>query len=87
MEAKVNLNAEIDSIVSEAKQISKSNPPKSKSERVSNIRENRAAERAAIRSGEGIESEIPPAATPQIKPEKEMSPILRMIKEKAEEKV
>ena len=83
-EAKVNLNAEIDSIVDEAKQMGKSVPVKSKNERVSNIRENRAAERAAILNSEnGIETLVPP----QNKPKEEMSPIIRMIKEKAEEKL
>ena len=50
MEAKINLNAEIDAIVVEAKQ-SKSIPVKTKSERASNIRANRTVEREAIRSG------------------------------------
>jgi hypothetical protein len=88
-EAKVNLNAEIDSIVAEAKQMSKSAPAKSKNDRVSNIRVNRAAERSAIRNGEnaavGSKNETP--VSPQNKYEEEMSPILRMIKEKAEEKL
>jgi hypothetical protein len=87
MEAKVNLNAEIDSIVAEAKHMSKSNPPKSKSERVSNIRENRAAECNAIQNSETLESSVSVIVSPKNKPEEELSPILRMIKEKAEEKL
>ncbi|MDR2168025.1 MAG: transposase family protein [Clostridiales bacterium] len=90
-EAKVNLNAEIDSIVTEAKQMVKSTSAKSKKERISNIRENRTVERAKIRSGEEIsriaESEIPTSALSSHKSDEEMSPILRMIKEKAEEKL
>ena len=92
-EAKVNLNAEIDSIVAEAKELGKSNPTQSKSERVSKIRENRAAERAVIRDGEKPdinpknEKQIDMPISPQNKQEEEMSPILRMIKAKAEEKL
>jgi len=84
IEAKVNLNAEIDSIVAEAKQISKSAPVKSKNERVSNIRENRANERIKMQGGEISESEVPIIAPQQSKPEEELSPRLRMIKAKAE---
>jgi hypothetical protein len=87
IEAKVNLNAEIDSIVAEAKQISKSAPIKSKNERVTNIRENRANERIKMQNGEASESEIPAIALQQSKPEEELSPRLRMIKAKAEEKL
>jgi len=87
MEAKVNLNAEIDSIVSEAKQMSKSAVTKSKSERISNIRGNRSAERVMIRKNETTESEIPAVIPQQSKPEKEFSPRLSMIKAKAEEKL
>ena len=90
-EAKVNLNAEIDSIVTEAKKMSKLNPAKSKSERVSNIRENRAAERAMTQDG-GIgashtEPKISGFVSSQKKPDEELSPRLRMIKAKAEEKL
>ena len=82
-EAKVNLNAEIDSIVAEAKQMGKPTPAKSKNERVSNIRENRAAERIRIQTGETPKPEV----SPQNKSDEELSPILRMIKAKAEEKL
>jgi hypothetical protein len=88
MEAKVNLNAEIDAIVAKSKRMSKSAPAKSKSERVSNIRENRAAERAAILSGENTnKSEHEALVLPQKSSEEELSPRLRMIKAKAEEKL
>jgi hypothetical protein len=90
-EAKVNLNAEIDSIVAEAKRMGEPSHAKSKTERVSNIRENRAAERAKMQNGEAS------AATPEIgssefdstrnRSEDELSPLLRMIKAKAEEKL
>jgi len=87
MEAKVNLNAEIDSIIAEAKQVSKSNPPRSKRERVSNIRENRVAERSAIQSGETIKPEVSAIISPPADSDEELSPKLRMIKAKAEEKL
>ena len=91
IEAKVNLNAEIDSIVTEAKQINKSAPSKSKSEHVSEIRENRAAERARIQKNETVTSnpelETLVAGSQQNKTEEELSPILRMIKAKVEEQL
>ena len=86
-EAKVNLNADIDSIVAEAKGMSRSVPVKGKSERISNIRENRAAERTKIQNGVTPESEVSVPIASQNKPEEELSPILRLIKEKAEEKL
>jgi len=89
IEAKVNLNAEIDSIVAEAKQMRESDSSKSNRERVSNIRENRAAERAMIKDNETVveSSEFrTPAPNPlQNKPEEELSPRLRIIKAKLEE--
>jgi len=87
IEAKVNLNAEIDSIVAKAKKITKSTPAKSKSGRTSNIKGNRAAERARMQNGETSESDVPAVVLPKTKPEEEISPILRMIKAKAEEKL
>ena len=91
MEAKVNLNAEIDSIVAEAKKMSKSATVKSKREQVSNIRENRASERAKMQEDKigaaNTEYKNPSLVSPQIKPDKELSPRLRMIKAKAEEKL
>ena len=85
IEAKVNLNAELDSIIAEAKQISKSAPSKSKNERLSNIRGNRANEHIKMHGGEMPESETPIIVPQQRKPEEELSPRLRMIKAKAEE--
>jgi hypothetical protein len=87
MEAKVNLNAEIDAIVAEAKEMGKSAPVKNKSERVSNIRENRAAERARIQDGKTPEPEVSALVPPRNKPIEELSPRLRMIKARAEEKL
>jgi len=89
IEAKVNLNAEIDSIVAEAKQMSESAATKSNRERVSSIRENRAAERAMMQDGEMV-AKSPETRTlapkpPQNKPEEGLSPRLRMIKAKLEE--
>jgi len=90
-EAKVNLNADIDSIIAEAKEMRRGSVVKSKSERVSNIRENRAVERDAIRSGENTivssanENKIVTPALPDA--EEELSPVLRMIKESVEEKL
>jgi hypothetical protein len=86
-EAKVNLNADIDSIVAEAKRMSKSTSVKSKSERISNIRDNRIAERTRIQSGATPESEVSFPTALQNKPEEELSPVLRLIKAKAEEKL
>jgi hypothetical protein len=89
-EAKVNLNADIDSIIAEAKKAKASDAPKSKRERVSKIRENRAVERTMLRNNDiSASSEIDgiEASTTQIQPEEEMSPILRMIKAKADEKL
>ena len=90
-EAKINLNADIDSIVAEAKEMGKSAPAKSKSERVSKIRENRAAERAMMQNGEADAAsfgfEKTARFSPQSKPDEELSPRLRMIKEKVEEKL
>ena len=91
MEAKVNLNAEIDAIVAKAKR-DKSAPVKTKSERVSNIRANRAAERETIRNSEnpavgGSENENKTLVSPQNTSVEELSPKLRMIIAKAEEKL
>jgi len=91
IEAKVNLNADIDSIVAEAKEMSRGSPAKSKSERVSSIRENRAAERAKIQDSEAVAASLEPEildyASQQGKSEDEMSPVLRMIKAKVEERL
>jgi len=90
-EAKVNLNADIEAIISEAEDMSKSAPAKSKKERVSQIRENRAAEREAIQNGNKVPrqaSSTPSSATPRnADTEDEMSPNLRMIKTKLEERL
>jgi hypothetical protein len=83
-EAKVNLNAEIDAIVAEAQSPRKDLPQKSKNERVSNIKENRRNEREAMQAAKpGNASDV---TNPVPVMGEEMSPILRMIKQKAEEK-
>ena len=84
-EAKVNLNADIDSIVAEAKKEKASATPKSKREQVSKIRENRATERVRMQGeSETSESKNQSIAPQQSKSEKELTPRLRMIKAKAE---
>ena len=90
-EAKVNLNADIDSIVAGAREMSKCYVAKSKSEQVSNIRENRAAERAKLQDNGAAaaspEPETLKSGPPQDKSEEELSPVLRMIKAKVEEQL
>jgi hypothetical protein len=91
IEAKVNLNADIDSIVAEAKEMSKGSTAKSKSERVSSIRENRTTERTMIQDSEAVAANPEPeklqSSHTQSKSEEELSPILRMIKAKVEERL
>lgn len=88
MEAKVNLNAEIDAIAAAAKPANQSAPVKTKNERVSNIRANRAAERAAIRNSDnGSRNENMTLVSSQSSSGEALSPRLRMIKAKAEEKL
>ncbi|SHH68260.1 Mu transposase C-terminal domain-containing protein [Desulfosporosinus lacus] len=92
-EAKVNLNAEIDSIVSQAKNMGKGLPSKSKKERISQIKENRRQERESMRMTESsvMMDTGNPAEDPQdhhqAAAEEEMSPTLRMIKRKLEERL
>ena len=86
-EAKVNLNADIDAIVAEAQGMKTSLPHKSKREQVSQIKENRRQERETIRA-ESV-SVPEPVDNPPIQgsAEEEMSPTLRMIKQKMEERL
>ena len=86
-EAKVNLNAEIDSIVSEAKNMGKGLPQKSKKERLSQIKENRKQERDSIRIAAIIEKTPDNVNVEKTDFEEEMSPTLRMIKQKLEERL
>ena len=87
MEAKVNLNAEIDAIVAEAQDMDKSLPQKSKREQVSRINENRRQEREAIQSSITIEEAVEETVTIPTVLDDEISPILRMIKQKLEERL
>jgi hypothetical protein len=91
IESKVNLNADIDAIVANAKDMGKSAPAKSKSERVSQIRENRTTEREAIRNGDNTPpqalSTAPAISQRNPNAEDEVSPRLRMIKAKLEERL
>jgi hypothetical protein len=88
-EAKVNLNADIDSIIAEAKKANESATPQSKRERVSKIRENRTTERAKLRSNDAVaqatEHEGTAVTAVQNPSEEEMSHVLRLIKAKSEE--
>lgn len=90
LQARVDLNTEIEKIVGEAEQMAKQTIiPSSKRERTSSIRGNRAAEKQALRQDEafvlGEEPMVPPAETE--KPEKPLSPTLAMIKRKVEERL
>jgi hypothetical protein len=87
-EAKVNLNAEIEEIVAEAKGMNKSATKKSKREKVSNIKENRREEREIIRAeSAGAVVDTPSSTAPQVAMpntvDDDISPRLRMIKTKA----
>ena len=86
-EAKVNLNAEIDAIVNEAQDMSKGLPQKNKQERVSRIKENRRRERESLQTAAAdTENAAAAAANPTVA-DNEMSPVLRMIKQKMEERL
>jgi mRNA-degrading endonuclease HigB of HigAB toxin-antitoxin module len=90
LQARVDLNTEIEKIVEEAEQMAKQTViPSSKRERISHIRENRAGEKQAIRQEEafvlGEELQTPPIE--QAKPEEPISPTLAMIKRKLEERL
>ncbi len=87
-EAKISLNAEIDAIVAEAQSQSKALPPKSKRESISNIRENRRNERDAMQAvAAGIEYNSTTTHIDAVSADDEMSPTLRKIKRKMEERL
>ena len=91
-EAKVNLNAEIEAIVAEAQNMAKRMPRKSNNERVSRIKENRREERDIIRAATtetDVTTAFPkqPDMSTKSMTDDNMSPRLRMIKAKAEEKL
>ena len=90
IESKVNLNAEIDAIVAEAQDMGKALPQKSKREKVSKIRENRREELEIIQSATSASDKsnktVRSKATNAPISEYEMSPTLRMIKQKMEER-
>jgi hypothetical protein len=93
MEAKINLNAEIDAIVAEAQDMSKELPKRSKHERVSQIKENRREEREImqainIKANAGVmPSAEPVPVSTQSGTGDDISPRLRKIKAKAEEQL
>jgi len=87
-EAKVNLNAEIEAIVTEAKSMNKGATKKSRREKVSNIKENRREEREIMRTeSAGTVADASSPAAPQVAArntvDDDISPRLRMIKTKA----
>jgi len=92
-EAKVNLNAEIDAIVSEAKGMAAGLQTKSKKERVSNIKENRRHELNSMSSRVDPATDISKnyeeraSANQSNRAEEDLDPILRMIKSKVEERL
>jgi len=88
-QAKVNLNAEIEAIVAEAQSLGKELPVKSKRARVSNIKENRREEREIMRAenNKTDTSAVQQSNQPMHGANEELSPRLRMIKAKAEEKL
>jgi len=91
LQARVDLNTEIEKIVEEAEQMAKQTViPSSKRERISHIRENRAGEKQALRQEEAFvlgEEELQTPPIEQAKPEEPISPTLAMIKRKLEERL
>jgi hypothetical protein len=89
IEAKVNLNAEIEAIAAEAEAQSKGLPAKSNRERVSNVKGNRRTEREAVQAAVAAEETLPELTTPTGAPasENEMSPMLSKIRRKMEERL
>lgn len=88
-ESKVNLNADIDAIVAEAQNMNNSLPQKSKRDKVSKIKENRRNEREAIRESVPVNDDTnnyTDTTSTSIGDtiDDEMTPTLRMIKQKAE---
>lgn len=88
IEAKVSLNAEIDAIVTDAHNMSKGLPQKSKREQVSQIKENRRQERESMEAATTANEEpaIATGSADSSAQNDEISPVLRMIKQKAEER-
>jgi len=93
IEAKINLNADIAAIVSEAQNMSRALPSKSKWEKVSKIRENRRNERevlevANLKNATKTIANMkkPNAYIADNATDDEISPTLRMIKQKMEER-
>jgi hypothetical protein len=89
-EAKVNLNAEIDAIVSEAKSMAAGLPARSKRERVSNIKENRKHERDSMRAEAKQAADVTDneeneaSSIRQNSANEDLDPITQMIKSKVE---
>jgi hypothetical protein len=92
-EAKVNLNADIDAIVSEAKGMVAGLPAKSKKEKVSNIKEKRRNERERILSeanvaDDAIENPVNTASDGHpSQTDEDIDPITQMIRDKVEERL
>lgn len=88
LQAKVDLNAEIEKIVSEAESQAKQTAlPKSKKQRVSNIQENRAAEKQAMRQQEKFELDSKKSGDDlqTEKSDKKIHPVTKLIIEMAEQ--
>ena len=88
LQSRVDLNAEIDKIVSEAENQAKQTIlPQSKQARVSSIRENRAVEKATLRDKEKFVLGKEETENNQLKPEAErkIHPMTALIKKMAEE--
>jgi len=84
-ESKVNLNAEIDVIVAEAKELSAKLPDKSKKERVSNIKENRKHERDTMQMETPAADNIVAArGVNTCQTDEDLDPITLMIRKKVE---
>lgn len=87
LQARVDLNAEIDKIVSEAeKQAKQTVLPRSKKSRVSSIRQNRAVEKIAIRDKEKfVLGDEAPEMKIETEPERKIHPVTALIKKLVEE--
>ena len=89
LQARVDLNTEIEKIVREAEQqAGQTNLPKSKSKRVSSIRENRSAEKEIMRQKEKFvlgNAEHNETVVKPVETEKKIHPATKLIMELVEE--
>jgi len=88
MQSRIDLNAEIEKVVKEAEDMARQTViPASKSERVSNIRENRSAEKQINRQAEAFVLGDVLESVPTPVQDEQLSPTLAMIKKKLEERL